>query len=108
MSETKPFTISKDLVKHAYQLIKSNQGSAGIDQQSLDKFEVNLRDNLYKIWNRMSAGSYFPPPVKAVSIPKKTGGMRILGIPMVSSYCTSYNTILGFHSNFGYFCRMIN
>lgn len=84
MSETKPFTISKEIVKHAYQLIKVNKGSAGIDQQSLEDFDINLRDNLYKLWNRMSSGSYFPPPVKAVSIPKKSGGIRILGIPTVS------------------------
>lgn len=84
MSETKPFIISKDLVMQAYKLIKGNAGSAGVDKQSLDDFEVNWKDNLYKIWNRMSSGAYFPPPVKAVPIPKKSGGERILGVPTVS------------------------
>ncbi len=68
----------------AYQLIKQNAGSAGVDQQSLQDFDKNLKDNLYKIWNRMSSGTYLPPPVKAVPIPKKSGGERILGIPTVS------------------------
>ena len=68
----------------AYKLIKANAGSAGIDQQSLEDFGQNLKDNLYKIWNRMSSGTYFPPPVKAVPIPKKSGGERILGVPTVS------------------------
>jgi RNA-directed DNA polymerase len=80
----KPFTISKFLVKEAYQMVKGNAGSAGIDQQSLNEFDLNLKDNLYKIWNRMSSGCYFPPAVKAVSIPKKTGGVRILGVPTVA------------------------
>ena len=68
----------------AYQRVKSNGGAAGIDQQSLTDFDRNLKDNLYKIWNRMASGSYFPPAVRAVAIPKKTGGERILGIPTVS------------------------
>nr|WP_207391798.1 group II intron reverse transcriptase/maturase [Neochlamydia sp. AcF84] len=68
----------------AYKLVKANAGAAGIDQQTLEDFDRNLKSNLYKIWNRMSSGSYFPPPVKAVSIPKKSGGERILGIPTVS------------------------
>lgn len=68
----------------AYQLVRANAGSAGIDQQSLSDFDKNLKDNLYRIWNRMSSGSYFPPAVKAVAIPKKAGGERILGIPTVS------------------------
>lgn len=68
----------------AYRLIKSNAGSAGVDNQSMQDFERNLKSNLYKLWNRMSSGSYFPPPVKAVAIPKKTGGERILGVPTVS------------------------
>ncbi|BBI16863.1 Retron-type reverse transcriptase [Neochlamydia sp. S13] len=84
MSETKPFIISKTLVMEAYKLVKANAGAAGIDQQTLEDFDRNLKSNLYKIWNRMSSGSYFPPPVKAVSIPKKSGGERILGIPTVS------------------------
>lgn len=84
MSATKPFTIPKELVMRAFKLIKANDGSAGIDQQSIESFEENLKDNLYKIWNRLSSGSYFPPPVRAVAIPKKTGGERILGIPTIS------------------------
>ncbi len=82
--ETKPFTISKWAVKDAWELVKANKGSGGVDAQSLEDFERELKGNLYKIWNRMSSGSYFPPPVKAVSIPKKTGGERILGVPTVS------------------------
>ena len=84
MKETKPFIISKNLVMQAYKLVKANAGAAGVDRQTLDDFEANLKDNLYKIWNRMSSGSYFPPAVKAVPIPKKTGGVRILGVPTVS------------------------
>ncbi len=84
MSTTKPFLISKSLVLSAYKLVKSNSGTSGVDQQTLDDFDLNLKDNLYKIWNRMSSGSYFPPAIRAVPIPKKTGGERILGIPTVS------------------------
>jgi RNA-directed DNA polymerase len=80
---TKSYNIPKQLVMKAYKLVKANAGAAGVDQQSLEDFEKNLKDNLYKIWNRMSSGSYFPPPVKAVPIPKKTGGKRVLGIPTV-------------------------
>ena len=81
LGETKPFIISKNLVVRAYELVKANKGRAGVDRQSLEDFEKNLKDNLYKIWNRLSSGSYFPPPVRAVPIPKKTGGERILGVP---------------------------
>ena len=84
MSKTKPFIISKERVVEAYKLVKANGGAAGIDQQSLKDFDENLKDNLYKIWNKMSSGTYFPPPVKAVAIPKKQGGERILGVPTVS------------------------
>jgi len=83
-AEQKPFIISKGKVMHAFELVKANRGAAGVDKQSLSDFELNLKDNLYKIWNRLSSGCYFPPPVKAVAIPKKTGGERILGIPTVS------------------------
>lgn len=83
MDKTKPYEISKHIVWEAYKLVKANQGAAGVDEQSIQKFEANLKDNLYKIWNRMSSGSYFPPSVKAVEIPKKNGGVRILGIPTV-------------------------
>lgn len=83
MEETKQFNIPKQLFVQAFKLVKENAGSAGVDQQSVVDFERDLKDNLYKLWNRMSSGSYFPPPVKAVPIPKKTGGERILGIPTV-------------------------
>ena len=84
MTKTKPFEIPKKLLYQAYKEIKSNQGSAGIDEVSIEDFEKDLRNNLYKIWNRMSSGTYFPPPVKAVEIPKKNGGIRVLGIPTVA------------------------
>ena len=84
MEPTKPFKIDKMLVWQAYQDVKQKGGAAGIDEETIEDFEENLKDNLYKIWNRMSSGSYFPPPVKGVPIPKKSGGKRILGIPTVS------------------------
>ena len=77
----KPFTIAKRQVYEAYRAVKSNGGAAGVDKQTIEQFEADLAENLYKIWNRMSSGSYFPPPVRAVSIPKKNGGQRILGVP---------------------------
>ena len=83
MEETKPFKISKQAVKIAFDRVKANKGTYGIDEQTIEEFEENLKDNLYKIWNRMSSGTYFPKPVKAVAIPKKNGGTRILGIPTV-------------------------
>jgi len=81
--KTKSFSISKQLVSKAYKLIKANQGAAGVDGQSLDEYDKDITNNLYKLWNRMSSGSYFPAPVKAVPIPKKSGGERTLGIPTV-------------------------
>ena len=84
MDTPKPYEIPKQLVLEAYQRVKANRGAAGIDGQSIEAFEADLKDNLYKVWNRMSSGSYFPPPVKAVEIPKKTGGVRILGVPTVA------------------------
>jgi RNA-directed DNA polymerase len=80
----KPFMIEKRRVYEAYKAVKSNGGAAGVDGQTIEQFEADLKANLYKIWNRMSSGSYFPPPVRAVSIPKKSGGQRILGVPTVS------------------------
>lgn len=82
--KTKPFSIPKSLIVEAYKLVKANKGAGGIDGVTLEKFDENLKDNLYKIWNRLSSGSYFPPSVKAVAIPKKNGGERILGIPTVA------------------------
>lgn len=84
MSAAKPFAIDKWQVYEAYRAVKANAGSAGVDRQSIADFEKDLKGNLYKVWNRMSSGSYFPPPVKAVAIPKKNGGERILGVPTVS------------------------
>jgi RNA-directed DNA polymerase len=84
MSEAKPFCISKWEVWEAYKRVKANQGAAGVDEQSIAEFERNLKGNLYRIWNRMSSGSYFPPPVRTAKIPKANGGERKLGIPTVS------------------------
>ena len=75
MSKTKPFSISKDIVQLAYLRVKENRGSAGIDEMSLEKFENGRRENLYRLWNRMSSGSYMPLPVKLVEIPKQGGGI---------------------------------
>jgi group II intron reverse transcriptase/maturase len=80
----KPFVIEKRRVYEAYKAVKSSKGAAGVDGQTIEQFEVDLKRNLYKIWNRMSSGTYFPPPLRAVSIPKQTGGERILGVPAVS------------------------
>lgn len=84
MSATKPFTIAKQDVMNAFKAVKANAGAAGVDKQSIEDFEKELKDNLYKLWNRLSSGSYFPPPVKAVAIAKKGGGERVLGIPTVA------------------------
>jgi RNA-directed DNA polymerase len=82
--ENKSFEIPKRLVWEAYKKVKANKGAAGVDGQSIEDFEADLRNNLYKIWNRMSSGTYFPPPVRAVEIPKPHGGgTRILGVPTV-------------------------
>ena len=80
----KPFNIDKRWVYEAYKAVKSNRGAAGVNEQTIEQFEADLSGNLYKIWNRMSSGTYFPPPVRAVAIPKKSGGERILGVPTVS------------------------
>jgi RNA-directed DNA polymerase len=84
MSEARPYSISKWEVWNAYEKVKANKGAAGVDEQSIQGFERKLKDNLYKIWNRMSSGSYFPPPVRSVKIDKDGGGKRKLGIPTVS------------------------
>jgi group II intron reverse transcriptase/maturase len=80
----KPYVIPKQLVWQAYQRVKRNRGAAGVDAESLAMFETDLKNNLYKIWNRMASGSYFPPPVRLVEIPKDSGGVRPLGIPTVA------------------------
>ena len=84
MDKAKPFCISKWEVWEAYKRVRANQGAAGVDGQSIAEFEEDLKDNLFKIWNRMSSGSYFPPPVRRVDIPKDNGGTRPLGIPTVA------------------------
>src|ERR1700724_4660076 len=84
MDEAKPFKIPKREIWEAFKRVKANQGAAGVDGQSIAAFEADLTGNLYKLWNRMASGSYFPPPVKQVEIPKKQGGVRILGVPTVA------------------------
>jgi len=84
MTSTKPYCIAKRVVWEAFQLVKANRGAAGVDDETIAMFEQNLSGNLYKLWNRMSSGSYFPPPVKQVEIPKAKGGTRKLGVPTVS------------------------
>src|SRR5207248_10500463 len=84
VDEAKPFKIPKREVWEAFKRVKANQGAAGVDGQSIAEFEANLADNLYKLWNRLSSGSYMPPPVRRVDIPKVNGGTRLLGIPTVA------------------------
>ena len=80
----KPFQISKRAVWEAYEKVKENNGAPGVDAVSIGEFEKDLKGNLYKIWNRMSSGTYFPPPVRAVEIGKPDGGVRVLGVPTVA------------------------
>jgi len=85
LSKPKPFVISKEVVWEAYQRVKANKGAAGVDGESIAEFEQDLKDNLYQLWNRMSSGCYFPPPVRMVEIPKRDGrGVRVLGVPTVA------------------------
>lgn len=79
----KSFDISKRAVWEAYQKVRANKGAPGVDEVSLEEFEKDLKNSLFKIWNRMSSGTYFPPPVRAVEIPKPDGGVRTLGVPTV-------------------------
>ena len=84
-SSGKPFDISNREVWEAYERVKANKGAPGVDGCSIAEFEVDLKNSLYQIWNRMSSGSYFPPPVRAVEIPKPHGGgVRVLGVPTVA------------------------
>lgn len=83
METTKPFEISKHDVVRAWELVKANDGAAGVDGETIEQFESRLKGNLYKLWNRLSSGSYFPQPTRTVAIPKKDGGERKLGIPSV-------------------------
>jgi group II intron reverse transcriptase/maturase len=88
VAEAKPFDISKRDVWEAFKKVKANQGAAGVDGQSIQDFEADLTNNLYKLWNRLSSGSYFPPPVQRVVIPKPGGdGDRALGVPTVADRC---------------------
>src|SRR4029077_12979115 len=81
----KPFDISKRAVWEAWEKVKANKGAPGVDGVSIAEFEKDLKNNLFKVWNRMSSGSYFPPPVRAVEIPKSHGqGTRTLGVPSVA------------------------
>ena len=82
-TSTKSFAITKRWVYEAWKRVRANRGAAGIDEETIAGFEENLSRNLYMIWNRMASGSYFPPPVKEVGIPKRAGGMRVLGVPTV-------------------------
>jgi group II intron reverse transcriptase/maturase len=84
MKSAKPYGIAKRTVWEAYQHVKVNRGAAGIDDETIEMFEGDLSGNLYKLWNRMSSGSYLPPPVKQVEIPKANGGTRRLGIATVA------------------------
>ncbi|HWJ19284.1 MAG TPA: group II intron reverse transcriptase/maturase, partial [Geobacterales bacterium] len=81
--QSKPFLIDKRLVYEAYLEVRSKEGAGGVDGVTIEQFEKDLKGNLYKVWNRLSSGTYFPPPVRAVTIPKKNGGERILGVPTV-------------------------
>ena len=97
MSEPKPFAISRRAVWEAYLRVKANQGAAGVDGESIAEFERDLKGNLYKLWNRLSSGSYMPPPVRAVEIPKRAGsGVRTLGVPTVIAYREVVQTVFGF------------
>ena len=84
MSEAKLFDISKQELWHAFKKVKRNKGAAGVDGQTIAEYEEELKDNLYKLWNRMTSGSYFPPAVRVVEMPKDTGGTRKLGISNVA------------------------
>lgn len=84
MSETKPFEIERQLVMDAWLKVKANAGSGGVDKMSIEEFEQDYKNHLYRLWNRMSSGSYMPPPVRLVEIAKKQGGIRPLGIPTVA------------------------
>ncbi len=96
MEKAKAFIVPRSMVLDAYKLVAANKGAGGIDGETLSSFETKLEDNLFKIWNRLSSGSYFPPAVKAVSIPKRNGGTRILGIPTVGDRVAQMTVRLAF------------
>ena len=106
MDEAKPFCIAKREVWEAYKRVKENRGAAGVDEQTIDEFEKDLKNNLYRLWNRMSSGSYMPPPVRRVDIPKgvfrgrrgdlikclwSDGQGLCLFANYLASYCTSFS-----------------
>ena len=98
-NETKSIPISRSMIWEAYKKVRANKGSAGVDSVSMEEFDANRTKYLYKLWNRMASGSYFPPPVKEVEIPKKGGKTRKLGIPKLLSYYMSSQFVLGMFSN---------
>ena len=84
-SKDKSFAIPKQLVWEAWRQVKANKGAPGVDGQALEEFESDLKNELYRVWNRMSSGTYFPPPIRAVEIPKPHGkGVRLLGVPTIA------------------------
>ncbi len=92
--KVKSFDISKRLILEAWEKVRANGGAPGVDAVSISRFEADEINNLYKVWNRMSAGSYMPGPVRAVEIPKDHGaGIRVLGVPTDHSYCPSCNRV---------------
>lgn len=99
MNEGKSFHISQNSVLAAYQLVKANKGAAGVDGINFDEYERNLIDNLYKLWNRMSSGSYFPNKVRGVEIPKKNKKKRLLGIPTIEDRVAQMVTRMAIESN---------
>jgi RNA-directed DNA polymerase len=95
--DDKPFAIPKSMVWEAWRRVKANKGAPGVDGQDLAQFEADLADNLYKVWNRLSSGTWFPPPVLAVEIPKPHGdGVRVLGVPTVVAYGVVVQRVFGF------------
>jgi RNA-directed DNA polymerase len=83
-SETKSVPVSREMIWAAYKKVKANKGSAGVDEISMEEFDAERSKHLYILWNRMASGSYFPPPVKEVEIPKKDGKVRKLGVPTIA------------------------
>jgi RNA-directed DNA polymerase len=96
MEEGKSFEISRHQVLEAYKRVKANHGAGGIDGVNFTEFEKDLKNNLYKIWNRMSSGSYFPSAVKGVEIPKKNGKTRLLGIPTIADRIAQMVVLMNF------------
>src|SRR5271165_5683683 len=89
MDRAKPYNIPKMEVWEAYKKVRANHGAAGVDGQTISDFESDLENNLYKLWNRLSSGSYFPPPVRRVDIPKSDGKTRPLGIPTIADWVST-------------------